>query len=76
MSLKGILGKEVLPAGDIMHPKASVLGILGLAVAVGVLIAGYKLGGYGFTKGRSVLGGLFPAAKDGAADLMGDLELV
>ena len=51
MSLKGILGKEFLPAGDIMHPKASVLGILGLAVAVGVLIAGYKLGDMVLQKG-------------------------
>ena len=74
MSLKGMLGKEVLPAGDLTRPKASVMGVLGLAVAVAVLLAAYAIGKYGYARGRALIGGLVPAAKDGGADLMAQLE--
>ena len=74
MSLKGMLSKEVLPAGSLTQPKASVMGVLGLAVAVIVFLAAYAIGKYGYAKGRSMLGGLVPSMKDGGADLLAQLE--
>ena len=75
MASKGILNKEILPTGNLMSPKASILGILSLAVAVAVLLAAYKLGVGGFNAGRGLLGGLMPAAKGGAEDIMQELDL-
>jgi hypothetical protein len=74
MSLKGLLGKELLPAGDLTHPKASVMGVLMLAMTVIVVLAALKIGNFGFAKGKAVVGGLVPSAKEGAADMMAQLE--
>ena len=74
MSLKGMLGKEILPAGDLTKPRGSVMGILTLAVAVMVVLAALAIGKYGYGKGRGLIGGLVPSVKDGGADLMAQLE--
>ena len=70
-----MLNKEILPAGNLMAPRASILGLLSLAVAVGVLLAAYKLGTVGYNAGKGLLGGLVPAAKGGAEDIMQELDL-
>ena len=70
-----MLNKEILPTGNLMNPKASILGILSLAVAVGVLLAAYKLGTAGFNAGKGMLGGLIPSVKGGAEDIMQELDL-
>ena len=69
-----MLNKEVLPAGNLTNPKASVMGIFAVAVTVAVLLAALAIGKYGYGRGKAVLGGLVPSAKEGGADLMAQLE--
>ena len=76
MGLKGVLNKEIVHAGNPMKPRASVMGVLGLAVAVMVVLAALSVGKWGYAKGKGVVEGLLPGkVKEAGSELEGALGL-